>query len=195
MSLFKKKLEEPFYSQKVFKEKYSQYEIGKGTYGVPEIYDWNEGSTLIIGSYCSISSNVKIYLGGHHRSDWISTYPFPAFINKAKSIKNFGGTNGDVIIGSDVWICANVIILSGVTIGNGAVIANGSVVTKNVKDYEVVGGNPAKHIKYRFTHGTIHELLNIAWWDWEQNEIENIPEMLCSDNINMLIKYAKGRAK
>lgn len=193
MNLFKKKLVEPFRSQKIYKEKFSQYTIGKGTYGVPEIYDWNEGSTLKIGAYCSISSNVKIYLGGHHRSDWISTYPFPAFIEKAKNIKNYGGTNGNVTIGNDVWICANVIILSGVTIGDGAVIANGSVVTKNVAAYEIVGGNPATHIKYRFEENLKQKLLRINWWDWSEKEIESIVHIFCSQDINALLQYAKER--
>jgi len=194
MALFKKKkLEEPKNSQAIFKKKYPKYTYGSGSYGVPNIYDWNEGSTLSIGSYCSISKNVEIYLGGHHRIDWISTYPFPSFHKLKKDIKNYGGTNGDVIIGSDVWICANVVILSGITIGDGAVIANGAVVTKNVKPYEIVGGNPAKHIRYRFDKTTIKKLLNCAWWNWEENEILTIAHILCSHNINDILNYSQSR--
>ena len=193
MKFFKKKVSEPQKSQDKFKSKYTGYEIGKNTYGVPEVYDWKEGSTLKIGNYCSISSNVKIYLGGHHRTDWVSTYPFPSFLDSAKHIKDYGGTNGDVTIGSDFWICANVIILSGVSIGNGAVLANGAVVTKDVADYEIVGGNPAKHIRDRFTQETIQKLLEISWWNWEEKEIIGISDILCSQDIQELIQYSKNR--
>lgn len=193
MNFFKKKISEPEKTQQYFKKKYPNYKLGKNTYGFPTVFDWHEGSTLEIGHYCSISANVKIYLGGHHRMDWISTYPFPAFFNDSKHIENYGGSNGNVSIGSDVCIYANVTILSGVHIGNGAVIANGSVVTKNVEDYEIVGGNPAKHIRYRFDEETITNLLRIAWWDWQEDEILNISNILCSDNLAELFLYSKNR--
>lgn len=193
MKLFKKNVPEPFKSQNNFKKKYPNHIIGNHSYGIPQIYDWNEGSSLQIGKYCSISENVKIYLGGHHRTDWITTYPFPAFFERAEHIKNYGGTNGDVIIGSDVWIAANVIILSGTTIGHGAVIANGSVVTKSVQPYEIVGGNPTKHIRYRFEQEVIEKLLSLSWWDWEDKEILEISDILCSHDIQSLIDYSKER--
>lgn len=193
MKIFKKTIPEPLKSQYEFKRKYPNYIMGKNTYGVPQVYDWNEGSTLQIGQYCSISDNVKIYLGGHHRSDWITTYPFPAFHEQANHIKNYGGTNGNVIIGSDVWIAANVIILSGVTIGHGAVIANGSVVTKNVNPYEIVGGNPAKHIRYRFSSETIELLLSLSWWDWDEDEILELSDILCSQDIQRLVDHSKRK--
>lgn len=195
MKIFKKTLSEPLNSQNIFRKKYPNYIIGKSTYGVPRVHDWNEGSTLQIGSYCSISDNVQIYLGGHHRSDWITTYPFPAFYEKAKHIKDYGGTNGDVIIGSDVWIAANVIILSGVTIGHGAVIANGSIVTKNIAPYEIVGGDPAKHIRYRFTPEIITLLLSLSWWELDETEILEIASILCSQDIQKLVEYSKIRKK
>ncbi|WP_425511191.1 CatB-related O-acetyltransferase [sulfur-oxidizing endosymbiont of Gigantopelta aegis] len=75
-------------------------------------------------------------------------------------------------MGNDVWICGNAIILSGVTIGDGAVIGNSAVVTRNVKPYSIVAGNPAKHIKYRFDSETISELLNIRWWNWPEEKIK-----------------------
>lgn len=85
-----------------FLKKYPSYKIGEGSYGIPTVYDWREGTTLEIGNYCSISVNVQIFLGGHHRADWVSTYPFPEFVPQASHIGNYGGSNGDVIIGSDV---------------------------------------------------------------------------------------------
>ena len=85
------------------------------------------------------------------------------------------------------------IILSGVSIGNGAVLANGAVVTKDVADYEIVGGNPAKHIRDRFTQETIQKLLEISWWNWEEKEIIGISDILCSQDIQELIQYSKNR--
>jgi len=129
------------------------YNIGDYTYGNPKVIFPNKDATLKIGKFCSIAKNVTIFLGGNHRIDWVSTYPFFEIFDdfqKHKIIEGHPSTKGDVIIGNDVWIGRNVIILSGVKIGNGAVIAAGSVITKNISCYEVWGGNPAKMIKKRF---------------------------------------------
>lgn len=192
--LFKKTKKARFFRQQdKFLSKYPNYKVGIGTYGIPIVRDWNEGSTLEIGAYCSISGNVKVYLGGHHRSDWVSQYPFPAYWPPAKHINDYGGSHGDVVIGSDVWICENVVILSGISIGHGAVIANSAVVTKNVEPYEIVGGNPAKHIRYRFSKEIRQQLLEFQWWDWPVEEVLKNCESLCSDNIALFISYAKKR--
>lgn len=114
---------------------------------MPEVYDWHEGSIFRIGGYCSIADNVEIFLGGLHRTGWISTFPFPAFIKEAASVENYNGTRGDVEIGNDVWLCSGCTILSGVTIGNGAVVACGSMVTRDVEPYSVVAGNTARHVR------------------------------------------------
>jgi acetyltransferase-like isoleucine patch superfamily enzyme len=164
--------------------------FGKYTYGRPRIYSWTENTKLEVGNFCSISENVIIYLGGNHRIDWVTTFPFGHV--KQGTFDNFDGTGhpvsrGDVIIGNDVWISANVTILSGVTIGDGAVIANSSHVIKNVEPYSIVGGNPAKFIKYRFEPEQIAKLLEIKWWDWDDEKInENLP-LICNENINQFI--------
>lgn len=176
-----------FARTKKFRHKYPDYEIGLGSYGLPIVFDWQEDSTLKIGSFCSISDNVRIYLGGHHRTDWASSYPFPAFVNQAAHITEYGFSNGDVIIGSDVWLCANAIILSGVTIGHGAVIANGAVVTKNVEPYAIMGGNPAKLIRYRFDEPIRNRLLHTAWWEWPETKILSKVELLCSNDIEAFL--------
>lgn len=185
-----------FFRQKEkFLRHYPDYTIGDGSYGIPIVHDWHEGSTLSIGSYCSISANVQIFLGGHHRLDWVSTYPFPEFVDAARDITGYGGTNGDVVIGSDVWICANVIILSGVTIGHGAVIANGAVVTKDVEPYAIVGGNPARVLRYRFDPDTISRLLATAWWDWPCEKVFAEVRGLCSSDISLFLQNTASPPK
>jgi acetyltransferase-like isoleucine patch superfamily enzyme len=151
---------------------------------------------LKIGAYCSIASNVQIFLGGQHRTDWVSNYPFPFFFEMDAQYKKkyeSGGSRGDVIIGSDVWLCANCIILSGVTIGHGAVIANGAVISRDVAPYAVMAGNPAKQIKWRFDEATRNALLECAWWDWSEDEINKVLNKLCSDDLTHFLNYAKER--
>lgn len=167
--------------------------IGKHTYGHPLV--WNEGSNanLYIGNFCSISQNVKILLGGNHRTDWVTTYPF-GHVN-THLFNNFNGlghpsSKGDVVIGNDVWIGEGSKIMSGVVIGDGAVIANNSHVVKNVEPYSIVGGNPAKLIKYRFTPEQIEKLLQIKWWNWDDGKINVFTPLLCDSNIDNFINEA-----
>jgi len=176
-----------------FKKAYPNYKIGINNYGVPSIKNPHVDAVLSVGSYCSIAPNVKIYMGGMHRTDWVTTYPFPAFEESAQHIENFAPTNGSVTIGSDVWLCANCVILSGVSIGHGAVVANSAIVTKDVPPYAIVGGNPAKLIRWRFDESTRNALLQSAWWDWPEEEILSVVEKLCSDNISDFLEYAKNR--
>ncbi len=167
--------------------------IGKYTYGTPIVHWENSEGKLTIGKFCSIAGNVNIYLGGNHNTHWISTYPFGHI---HKNIFNaFDGTGhpstkGNVVIGNDVWVSSNVTIMSGVTIGDGAIIAHNSHVVKNVEPYTIVGGNPAKFIKYRFTKEQIEKLLVIKWWFWEDAKINLFTPLLCSENIDEFINAA-----
>jgi acetyltransferase-like isoleucine patch superfamily enzyme len=168
---------------------------GKYTYGRPGLYYANSGATYRSGNFCSIGDNVTIYLGGNHRTDWVTTYPFGhIFTDTFNTFDGVGhpSTNGDVIIGNDVWIGNNATIMSGVTIGDGAVIANSSHVVKNVEAYSIVGGNPATHIRYRFTKEQIEALLRIQWWNWEDEKINRHVPLLCSGNIDDFIEAAKS---
>ena len=133
---------------------------------------------------------ITIYLGGNHNTNWITTYPFGhIYTDKFNSFNGVGHpkSKGNVIIGNDVWIGDNVIIMSGITIGNGAVIANNSHIVKDVEPYSIVGGNPAKLIKYRFTKEQIEKLEKIKWWDWTDEKINNNLHLLCSNNIDDFI--------
>ena len=166
---------------------------GKYTYGKANLHWINKDAKLFIGNFCSIANNVHIYLGGNHRTDWVTTYPFGHIHKKIFNIFNGKGhpsTKGDIIIGNDVWIGDNVTIMSGVTIGDGAVIANNSHVVKNIEPYSLVGGNPAKLIKYRFTQEQIEKLLEIKWWYWDDEKINKFTPLLCNNNIDTFINSA-----
>jgi acetyltransferase-like isoleucine patch superfamily enzyme len=179
------KEEKYFYMQD--NPRYSSYDIGRFTYGDPLVLEWGEGMTLKVGSFCSISANVTILLGGNHRSDWITTYPFNVIFEEFTHIEGHPSSNGNVIIGNDVWIALNTLILSGVTIGDGAIIAANSVVTKDVEPYAIVGGNPAKKIKNRFDSETIEDLLRIQWWNWELEKIKAIVPLMLSTNTQVFL--------
>ncbi|MFN0202211.1 MAG: CatB-related O-acetyltransferase [Bacteroidia bacterium] len=126
-----------------------------------------------IGRFCSISNNVSIGLK-NHALDHLSTSPF--FYKKNKNwVQNDTfdeNARGGVIIENDVLISANVCVLEGVTIGNGAVVAAGAVVLQDVPAYAIVGGVPAKVLKYRFDEETIERLLASKWWDLPDEEIK-----------------------
>jgi acetyltransferase-like isoleucine patch superfamily enzyme len=169
--------------------------FGRYTYGVENITELNYGSTstLTIGSFCSISENIIVFLGGNHRTDRVSTYPFGHIFFSVFDTFNGSGhpvSNGDVVIGNDVWLGFNVTIMSGVTIGDGAVVSCNSHVVDDVSPYTVVGGNPAKLIRKRFTDIQIQNLLNIAWWDWPEEKINKFLPSICNSDIDSFIGAA-----
>jgi acetyltransferase-like isoleucine patch superfamily enzyme len=144
---------------------------------------------LEIGSFCSIGQNIKIYLGGNHDTRRVSTYPF-GHVNQVLFPYHGRGhpkLSKPVIIGSDVWIGDNVTIMSGVVIRDGAVVANGSHLIRNVDFYEIVGGNPAKLIRYRFSPEVIARLLAVRWWDWTDEKINANLELLCSSDVEVFL--------
>lgn len=128
-----------------------------------------------IGKYCSIAREVVIGVSGHNY-DWVTTSPIITstdynFIEKNRSVPQ----KEMPIIGNDVWIGLNSIIMRGVVIGDGAVVAAGSIVTADVKPYSIVGGIPAKHLKFRFSEEQISKLVEIQWWNWDEEKIkENV---------------------
>jgi chloramphenicol O-acetyltransferase type B len=161
----------------------SRIEIGRFTYGTEHmvVREWNEGARLTIGSFCSIAMGLKVFLGGNHRVDWCTTFPFGhVFADQlgGQGITGHPQTKGDVVVGNDVWIGEGVTIQSGVTIGDGAVIAGGAVVTRTVPAYEIWGGNPARLIRARFPETVALRLQALRWWDCGIETVRTLAPLL-----------------
>lgn len=161
-----------------------QYEVGRGTYGQPFILHWGEPTTLKVGCFCSIAGGVKIILGGNHRTDWITTYPFSSFRQSAMHIKGHPSSRGDVTIGNDVWIGEGAVIMSGVNIGNGAAIGASAVVTRYVPPYSIVAGNPANVIRILFRADEIAILNSLEWWNWDDSKLDAAMPFLLNTDIS-----------
>ncbi|ALS01431.1 chloramphenicol acetyltransferase [Enterococcus silesiacus] len=142
---------------------------------------------LIIGNYVCIAAGATILMGGNHNHhpDWITVYPFASHVEKSYEPK------GNTVIKSDAWIGMNAMIMPGVTIGEGAVIAAGSMVVKDIPPYTIVGGNPARVIKQRFSNDEINMLLELRWFDWTKEQIEGAQDILMSGSVDKLYLYYK----
>jgi acetyltransferase-like isoleucine patch superfamily enzyme len=128
----------------------AKIEVGDFSYGPLNALCWNNpGEHLSIGRFVSVASEVVFLLGGNHDYRLPSTYPFDSLVLKDR--QDMSGTKGRIVVHDDVWIGQRAMILSGVDVGQGSVIAAGAVVTRDVKPYSIVAGNPAKVVKYRFS--------------------------------------------
>lgn len=149
-----------------------------------------------VGRYCSIGRNVRTVQGFHPTKDWVSTHPAFYSIekqagftyvsqNEYKEVRYADEENRLAVkIGNDVWIGDNVAVLAGVSVGDGAIIATGAVVAKDVDSYSIVGGVPAKLIKYRFSEKTIEALLNNQWWNRSEAWIrKHADSFQCADDF------------
>lgn len=172
-------------------------EVGRFTYGYEGITcrEWGEGANVTIGSFCSISDNVQILLGGQHRIDWITTFPFGQVFEDefgGEEIEGHPQSNGDVSIGSDVWIGSGTTILSGVNIADGAVIGANSTVTKDVGPYEIWAGNPAVCVRKRFDDEIIAALMDLKWWNLPEELIKEMAPLLCMQPNKGLLEGLKA---
>ena len=166
---------------------------GQGSYGIPTIHQFvHDDARLVVGNYSSIGGTYM--LGGQHPVDHVTTYPLR--INFGMAGAGTDGNpqaRGDTVVGSDVWTGYGSWILSGVHIGDGAIVATGSVVTKDVPPYAVVGGAPARVIKYRHTEQQRAALLELRWWDWPEAEVREAVPYLASNDIDRFIEYARSK--
>ncbi|MGE5458724.1 MAG: CatB-related O-acetyltransferase [Methanococcaceae archaeon] len=166
-----------------------------------EDYSYINNYSLInhskIGKFCSIGEEVRCGLGKHPTEKYVST-SFSFYSNTKPnaftfSDKNYFAEYSAIEIGNDVWIGTRAMVLDGVKIGDGAIVAAGAVVTRNVAPFSIVGGVPAKLIKYRFDENTIKSLMEIKWWDMDQGWIrENFKEFHNTKNLLELIKSLRG---
>lgn len=149
------------------------------------------GDRLIIGKFCAIAKGVQFIMNGaNHKLSGISTYPFQIFGSGWEKVMPGAGElpyKGDTVIGNDVWIGYEALIMPGVNIGNGAIISSRSVVTTDVPAYTVVGGNPARPLKTRFTPEEIARLETLAWWDWPSETITKHLAKIVGGDVEALL--------
>jgi virginiamycin A acetyltransferase len=150
--------------------------VGKQTYGGLYVFSYGTlGEELRIGCYCSIAGGVRFVLGGNHRTDTFSAYPFR---------HRFGGaevealTKGPIIVEDDVWIGTGAMILSGVVLAKGTIVAAGSVVTKSTAPYSIIGGNPARLIRTRFAPDLVTKLMEIDMAAIDEGRIKYLLDLL-----------------
>lgn len=152
------------------------------------------GDKLVIGKFCAIARGAKFIMNGaNHKMSGISTYPFQIFGNgweKVMPAPEDLPFKGDTVIGNDVWIGFDALIMPGVKIGNGAIISARSVVVSDVPAYTIVGGNPAKPLRPRFSDEAVAELESIAWWDWPIERISRHLAQIVSGDVSVLAACA-----
>lgn len=157
------------------------------------IISWSDQYHVYLGKYNSVGRDCNFFLHANHRPDWITTSsqlwgPVTPEISSLHMGMGHPSCKGNIVVQNDVWIGAKSTIMSGVTIHNGAVVAAGSTVTKDVPPYSIVAGNPAKVVKYRFNESQIKDLLEISWWDWNEDKIREEAMLLWSDDIESFIE-------
>lgn len=153
---------------------------------------------LVIGKFCALATGTTFIMNGaNHRMDGVSTFPFPimggAWAEHLDLVTDLP-SRGDTVVGHDVWMGGNVTVMPGVRIGHGAIVSTGSVVTRDVPDYAVVGGNPAVHIKDRFTPDEVRELLALAWWDWPIETVTEHLRTIASGTVAELARVAASHS-
>jgi len=167
---------------------------------------WHKKCTVMVGKYCSIASCKFVYDGNHNHT-FATTFPFKELYGLPNVPLNAMNTRPPPDVGHDVWICDDAVIYSGVKIGHGAVVAGQAVVTRDVPPYAIVGGHPARVIKYRFPEDTIQRFLAVEWWHLphdvicdrlaplmaEPEEFLRIAELLNQSSISMKVAISSDQ--
>lgn len=169
--------------------------MGRESYGPATViaYPGDDGRVRV-GAFCSIADGVTFLVGGNHRTDWPSTFPFRVMWRLEGALADgHPASKGDIEVGNDVWLAREAWVLSGVTIGHGAAVAARSVVTGDVRPYAIVGGNPAREIRRRFSDEDVERLLALAWWDWPLDEIRAAVPLLNGGTVDALVDFARSR--
>lgn len=152
--------------------------VGSGTYGpIRAIHTGTQGK-LRIGNWCSIAPDVVFVFNNEHTTVNLSTYPFKARMLDKSVVE--AESKGGITICDDVWLGCRSTILDGVTVGQGSVVAAGAVVSKDVPPYSIVGGVPAKIIKYRFDDNVINELIRLNYGNLDRKAISDMIDKLYS---------------
>jgi len=155
--------------------------VGRHTYGVSreKLFSASEGAPLTVGAFCSIAARVCFMCtGGNHSANSATTFPIRSRMMDMPDRVENGGKPRGVTIANDVWIGLGATIMPGVHIGDGAVVGAGAIVTRDVAPYAIVGGIPAKLIRYRFSEDVIAKLLAIQWWLWDDEKIKREADAL-----------------
>lgn len=150
----------------------------------PNLHIFGRKHGVQIGAFCSIARNVSIQ-EDNHNPQRMTTYILEKNLLGIPMQENAVVSKGPIVIGNDVWIGGGAQIMSGVKIADGAIVASGAIVTKDVPPYAIVGGNPAKIIKYRFSERKIAELMEIQWWNWPVEKIREQSAFLLSEEQNI----------
>lgn len=158
---------------------------------------------LVIGRFVQIAHGVRfITSSANHAMNGFSTYPFLNFMMTGETTEDDfreffkeAATKGDTVIGNDVWIGMDAVVMPGVTVGDGAIVSARAVVVKDVEPYTIVGGNPAKLVKRRFSDEVTAALLDIRWWDWPIEVIEANLALITGSDIDALRTLARTLAR
>lgn len=185
---------------RIYQSKETTVSVGDFTYGHDSVtyHSWDSHTKVVIGKYCSISADVHMLLGGNHRTDWASMYPFGythQHILGFEPAKGHPASKGDIVIGNDVWVGIGVTIMSGVTVGNGSVLGARSVVSKDIPPYSIVVGNPGQVVKTRFSPEIIQLLEEIAYWDLPTHVVKQIKQDLCKPATLQSLELIKQKIK
>ena len=163
--------------------------LGRETYYAPRVRKYRgDTGRVIIGNFSSIAYDADFYVGGLHRTEWVSQYGLRAMLALPGAYEDgFPYGRGDIVVGSDTWVTNGTTVLSGVTIGDGAVLGTKAVVAKDVRPYAIVVGNPAREIGRRFSDEQVEALLRIKWWEWPTEQVKEHVALLCSPDIDGFI--------